>query len=244
MEGHRGRRLTSLIFNRAVHRLRGRTDRKEEMPVTPVDTRRVQQVSDFLASIAILSNAVNELLVEGFREQFDGPLALSQYKLLRLIRYADTVRISDVATCLGVSTAATSKAVERLVRRGLLYRAHLAGDRRASSLHLTSAGRQLLDRSEAVHRRLLSDIFADCGAETLAGTADLLDRLAMEILNQPGRAPEPCLRCGVHFRDRCLLRGTPSRICHGRPHEGAHPDADPANQGVEPYGTAGSEDGV
>jgi len=214
------------------------------MAGSQLDDQRVQQVADFLASINILSNTVSELLVERFRDEFGSTLTMSQYKLLRMIRHTDAERISDVAVYLGVSTAAASKAVERLVRRDLMYRAHLAGDRRANSLQLTSQGRVLLSRYEGIHRRLLAEIFPDCRPQTFSQTTDLLDRLSIGILNKPGQAPELCLRCGVYLRDRCLLRSVPSRICHSHLRNASHRGDGPDNQGVDHDGDAGGEDGI
>jgi len=213
------------------------------VPTSPFDDERVQQVADFLGSLNILTNAVSELLVEHFRDEAGSTLTIPQYKLLRMIRHTDAERISDVAVFLGVSTTAASKAVERLVRRSLLSRAPQAGDRRASRLQLTTEGRELLDRYEAVHHRLLARIFPRSLPQTFAQTATLLDRLSMDILNQPGTAPETCLRCGVYFRDKCLLRRSPLRICHSHLRHADRHRAGPANQGVEHHGHVGGEDG-
>ena len=81
------------------------------------------------------------------------------------------LRLSDVATVLGVSTATTSDAVRVLVQKGLVDKAKDPNDGRAVRLELTEAGRRLVPHAE--HWR---HIFVDAAGE-LDGDEreDLLD---------------------------------------------------------------------
>ncbi len=73
---------------------------------------------DFLGSTHVFTSAVEEILEKGILEEIAGKrLTLSQFKLLRMVALTDARTISDVALFLGVSNAAASKAVDKLVRR-------------------------------------------------------------------------------------------------------------------------------
>jgi hypothetical protein len=113
-----------------------------------------------------------------------------------------------------VSNAAASKAVDRLVRRGLVRRTEAAADRRAVELSLTPEGRTLLAQYEAATNQVLKDVFGSLPQDKLQETAAFLDDLSTRMVKE-GRTREGiCLRCGIHFRDRCLLRQSVGRNCY------------------------------
>ena len=122
--------------------------------------------------------------------------------------------ITEVAAFMGVSNAAASKAVDRLVRRGLLSRREAQEDRRAVEVALTEQGRRLLDRYEMVTATTLEEIFGDISADGLQRTADLLDELSLRLVEQENGSDALCFRCGIYFREKCLLRSQGPRSCH------------------------------
>ena len=91
-------------------------------------------VHDFLGSAQIFTNAVNDLMEEQLHEVTDEQLTFSQLKLLKMVSLTDNYTVSDVAAFLGVSNAAASRAVDRLVKRELVDRAEAEADRRAVRL--------------------------------------------------------------------------------------------------------------
>ena len=98
-------------------------------------------IDDFLGSVNIFSTSVHELLERQLKDITKSPITFSQLKLLNLVALTEGHTIGDVAAFLGVSNAAASKAVDRLVRRQLLLREEAAADRRAVKLSVTQAGR-------------------------------------------------------------------------------------------------------
>jgi len=175
---------------------------------------RVQTVSDFLASLNILFCTVNELLVNRLRDELGDELTIPQYRLIKLIDRTRAQRVGTVASFLGVSNAAASKAVERLVRRNLLRRIESADDRRISGLTLTEKGKTLLARYERVHHDTLSRLFRDDPSAALSQAAQFVDRLSVEVLHEENVGKEACFRCGIYFREQCLLRNITERTCY------------------------------
>lgn len=176
-------------------------------------------INDFLGSVRILSTTIDEWMEQELREVTDDRVTPSQLKVLKLVARTNARRIGDVADFLAVSNAAASKAVDRLVRRGLLRRQEAAADRRAVELSLTTEGRTLLAQYEAATSQVLKDLFGGLDQERLTDTARFLDQLSTEVV-KTGRVRDGiCLRCGIHFRDRCILRQSVGKNCYFHLHK-------------------------
>lgn len=170
-------------------------------------------ISDFLGSANIFMSAVNNVLEERLLKQAGGQLTVSQAKLLRLVNLTDAQTIGDVAAFLGISNAAASKAVDKLVRRNLVRRKEGETDRRSIHVSLTELGRNLLDPYYAARQKKLEEIFGQVSPEELRKAADLLNRLSTLIVDHSAQAEEICLQCGMYFPERCLLRELEGRNC-------------------------------
>ncbi len=177
-------------------------------------TGRTQLIQDVLGSAHIFSSAVDDLMQERLHAVIGVQLTFSQLKLLKLIAQSEACNISQVAAFLGVSSAAASKAVDRLVRRDLLRRTEAEGDRRAVEIALTVEGNRLLGEYEKVTSQTLEEIFGEVVPERLREIADSLDHLSLRLIDHDLDGAEACFRCGIYFRDKCLLRGRPNRNCH------------------------------
>ena len=178
----------------------------------------VGTINDFLGSVRILSTTIDEWMEEELKESTKDRVTASQLRVLKLVARTNARRIGDVADFLAVSNAAASKAVDRLVRRGLVRRAEAASDRRAVELSLTTEGRTLLAQYEAATAQVLKEVFGSLPQEQLADTAAFLDQLSTRMVKEGRTRDGICLRCGIHFRDRCLLRQTVGRDCYFHQH--------------------------
>jgi len=118
-----------------------------------------------------------------------------------------------VALFLGISPAAASKAVDKLVRRKLLRRTEAQPDRRAIQLSLTESSRRLLAAYETARDRELARLFRGFSSAELHRAAGLLDRLSAGLFDHSAGPDEVCFQCGVYFRDECLLRKLTRRTC-------------------------------
>jgi len=175
---------------------------------------RTSIINDFLASMHIFSSAIDELMAEQLHEELGGALTIPQLKLMKLIAKTKIGSLSEVAAFLGVSNAAASKAVDRLVRRGHVTRKESTDDRRATRLELTENGKDLLDKYEAAQNRVLEGLFRQFMPEDFIETAELLDQLSCDIVENEHGPDQLCFRCGIYFRDKCLLRNVAPRICY------------------------------
>jgi DNA-binding MarR family transcriptional regulator len=117
-----------------------------------------------------------------FRSVMELDLSVSQICTLFLVDAADhDPALHELAGELGLSVAATGRAVDTLVRIGLAERHEDAADRRVKRVTLTPAGRELVDRLTA-GRREDTRRFAE--ALTEDERLGLVEALA-PILNRP-----------------------------------------------------------
>ncbi len=175
---------------------------------------QIRAVDDFLGSAHVFASAVSEVIEARLLRDVAGDrITVSQLKLLKLVAITDAQTIGDVALFLGVSNAAASKAVDKLVRRKLLRRDEGQKDRRVIHLSLTAASRRVLAAYDQAKQRTLAGLFRDFSEQDLRRTADLLDRLSADMVDHSGKAEEMCLQCGIYFRERCLVRQIVKRNC-------------------------------
>lgn len=174
-------------------------------------------VADFVGSAHLFSSALTEVLqARLLREAGGGALSLSNLKLLQLLAVTKTQTVSELAAFLGVSGAAASKMVERLVQSGWLSRAAGTQDRRAAHVSLTSQAQKLLATYEQLRQKKLPEIFRKASRRQLREMAQLMDQITVEILNHSTQAGEICLHCGIYFRNKCLVRDLDGRSCFYR----------------------------
>lgn len=187
--------------------------------------RTTELINDFLRSTHLFASAVGEVVEKKVLGEVVGSaLTFSQFKLLKLVSLTDAHTIGDVAAFLGVSNAAASKAVDTLVRRGLLSRTEKEADRRAVQLSLTDASRRLLAAYDTAKNRKLAKVFHQFSPVELRRTAELLDRLSVGIVDHHAGPEQICLQCGIYFREKCLVRQLTRRSCFYQRHRGQeHP---------------------
>jgi DNA-binding MarR family transcriptional regulator len=171
-------------------------------------------VNELLGSANVFVAALSGVMEQNLLADIAGrQLTLSQLKILKLLDLTEAHNVGDVAAFLGVSNAAASKAVDRLVRRKYLKRTEARSDRRSSDLSLAVAGRKLLDKYESAKRRQLAKVFADLDPEDLRRTTDFLERLTKGIVVNSGNPEEICLQCGIYLQKRCLVREVARAEC-------------------------------
>lgn len=175
---------------------------------------QIERIQQVMGASHIFCTTVNEMLERSLEEASDEQLVLSQVKLLLLIaRPEQRFKVTDVAEFLGVTNAAASRAIDRLVQRGLIDRSVSLEDRRAVDLSLTAASRALLDRFTEIRNRELLRVLGDFPKDKLEQAAELLDELSVRLAELETEEEERCLRCGIHFRDGCVMRDVLGREC-------------------------------
>ncbi|MGA2821231.1 MAG: MarR family transcriptional regulator [Anaerolineales bacterium] len=85
-------------------------------------------------------------------------LSSSQMNVLMRLHFGGKSDVTDIAAGMGVTNAAASQTVDRLVQRKLLERTEDPIDRRFKQITLTAQGQTLVERSFEARRRWMDEM--------------------------------------------------------------------------------------
>ncbi|HVR04400.1 MAG TPA: MarR family winged helix-turn-helix transcriptional regulator [Solirubrobacteraceae bacterium] len=109
-----------------------------------------------------------------------------EFALLRAVGSREGDSQQAVGERLGVPASRMVALVDELEGRRLLERRRSPRDRRAHALHLTPAGRKLLEQATGLAASLERELTQDLDAEERAELIALLDRVAVRLGVPPG----------------------------------------------------------
>jgi len=104
-------------------------------------------------------------------------ISMPQMHTLMRLYHEGACGVSDVGAQLGVTNAAASQMIERLVQQGLVERTEDVHDRRVKHLSLTARGRALVQKGIEARRRWMDDLPKMLSAERQAAIVAALDYL-------------------------------------------------------------------
>ncbi len=158
----------------------------------------------FLRSGHVLRSLLREFLEEGFLHRVcKHRLTRSQFCFLKLITANADLQVGELARCLGVSPAASSKNLDRLERLGLVCRETSDHDRRVILLRPTAEGEALVRDYERLKAAHLAPVLDSLGREKTELLCDLLEEVCGEMLARAEIPRETCMRCAGYFRPQC-----------------------------------------
>ena len=158
----------------------------------------------FLRSGHVLRSLLREFLEEDFLQQVcRHRLTRSQFCFLKLITANSDLQVGELARCLGVSPAASSKNLDRLERLGLVYRETSDQDRRAILLKASAEGEELVRDYENLKAARLEPVIDSLGREKTEQLCDLLEEVCVGMLARAENPRETCLRCAGYYRPDC-----------------------------------------
>ena len=135
-------------------------------------------------------------LIEGHVPEFtEVGVTMAQAKVLYVVAAAGELRMSELASRLGVGMSAASEQVDRLVDLGFLTRRSDAADRRQVVVTTTPAAVELLERFRELNQRQLRELLERLDADELAVVdrsieifANAMDRTATVTDNRGDRS--------------------------------------------------------
>ncbi len=114
----------------------------------------------------------------------DSGISMQQLGVLMYLQRSGKCGISKIGSDMGVTNAAASQMIERLLQQGLLQREEDPNDRRVRNVVLTEKGHQLVDESIQVRLSWLDELAQlltpDQQAE-VTGALDLLTQAAQQL---------------------------------------------------------------
>ena len=107
--------------------------------------------------------------------------------VLRVLHWAGSLPMSDLARRLEVDQSTLSRQVRPLEDDGLVERTAGEADKRVAVLRLSASGRKVLDRIHRLRRRDLEVVLAGWTDDDRAELARLLDRFRASMTASPER---------------------------------------------------------
>jgi DNA-binding MarR family transcriptional regulator len=114
----------------------------------------------------------------------DSGLSMQQLGALFFLHHKGTRGVSDFGGDLGVTSAAASQMIERLVQQGLLERSEDAHDRRVKQIVLTARGKELVEQSMQARQSWMEELTHALTPEQQQGiiaSLNLLTETAQEM---------------------------------------------------------------
>lgn len=187
--------------------------------------------SELLQNLMLLARVTQIVLQdEVLKDVPDGELSQVRLSILRLLRRRERQSVNDLARFLGLTKAAASQNVERLVRVGLVERREDPNDRRGVWVTLTARGQRILEEVEKEQRRVLEKAMHGFEAGSLRHLSAAMRSLALSLLNQNGEEITGCLQCCAYDSPGCVCDGEDwaCQYMSSRPQPASAGAADPA----------------
>jgi DNA-binding MarR family transcriptional regulator len=112
-------------------------------------------------------------------------LSASQVNTLMRLYHQDVCGVTDIAQSLGISNAASSQLVDKLVGYGLIDRKEDVHDRRVRQITLTQQGRELIRAGMTAWRAWMEDLTTTLSKEDQAAIT-----AALKLLTEASRRLE------------------------------------------------------
>jgi DNA-binding MarR family transcriptional regulator len=119
----------------------------------------------------------------GFMEETG--LSFSQLNILMRLFHGGRCGVSEIGERLGITNAAASQSIDRLVNLGLIKRSEDPEDRRAKQLALTQAGQALIEKSVEVRSQWVEGL-----TEALTSAQQDMIITALTLLTEAARKTE------------------------------------------------------
>jgi MarR family transcriptional regulator, 2-MHQ and catechol-resistance regulon repressor len=120
-------------------------------------------------------------------------MVMSDFGVLEALLHRGPLSAKQLGAKVLLTSGSVTAAIDRLAQRGLVRREDDAHDRRACIVHLTTAGRRLIERAFAQHRTEMEEALANFATDERRALLPLLRRLgriAEESTAKAGRAAE------------------------------------------------------
>jgi MarR family transcriptional regulator, organic hydroperoxide resistance regulator len=155
-------------------------------PLPPRAVPALPPVLEFLQALWRLNHALE---VTSSEMQRTTGVTAQQRMVLRIVGHLGTVPAGTLSTLLHVHPGTLSAALRRLEGRGLLVRQRASHDARRILVALTPRGMALLATSEGSVEQGAATVLAGSDAASVAGTLQLMERLAETLEHRAGDGP-------------------------------------------------------
>ncbi|MCK9595468.1 MAG: MarR family transcriptional regulator [Candidatus Omnitrophica bacterium] len=117
-------------------------------------------------------------------ELASGHITLPQFFILNMLQCRNESRMTDIARALGVTTAAATGIVGRLVKSGYTQRVYDEKDRRVIKIRLQPKGGDLANKLNKQKKQNVIDIFGKVSEEERANFLKTITRIGEILMHE------------------------------------------------------------
>lgn len=185
--------------------------------------------NDLLRHFHVLSHAIQSILQNSIAASVSGgTLSFRQVSLLVLVSSKGGHLVGDIVHFLGVSYAAASQTVDKLVKMNLLTLETDPRDRRVKRISVTEKGARIARQFLEEQKRRIQRVIDQYDPENLKRLSDGMADMATLLMTAPADKEQPvCLQCGIFDVNGCVLDGETEATCPYQSHWDNH--AQPEN---------------
>jgi MarR family transcriptional regulator, 2-MHQ and catechol-resistance regulon repressor len=125
----------------------------------------------------ILMKAHESLRRHAERQIHSLGIGFSDFAALEVLLHKGPLPVNEIGRRVRLTSGSMTTAVDRLERKGMVERKNDPGDRRARVVHLTEAGRKLIEAAFAEHEAAMERAASGLTPEERTEAAELLKRL-------------------------------------------------------------------
>lgn len=134
-------------------------------------------------------------------------LAPSKVQILRLLALQGHQTPTQISHFLSVTRSAVTQLVDSMVEAGLVRRSDRDGDRRSSSIQLSSKGQKLVAKLEEEQLQIVRNAWRASGAANCETWVEMLTDISNSLTEAVGDLEQRCYQCGAYADGSCVLVG-------------------------------------
>jgi MarR family transcriptional regulator, 2-MHQ and catechol-resistance regulon repressor len=132
----------------------------------------------------VLWKAYESLHIHATRHIHSLGIGFSDFAVLEVLLHKGPTAVNAIGEMVHLTSGSITSAVDRMEARGLVERRSHATDRRARVVHLTPAGRKLIECAFADHEAAMERATAGLTPEERAQAIELLKKLGLHARGQ------------------------------------------------------------
>ena len=142
-------------------------------PPSPADALQLERFLPY--RLSVLSNRLSSAIAQVYSQRFG--LAITEWRVIAVLERFPGLSANEVAQRTAMDKVAVSRAVARLLERGLLHRETHGDDRRRSVLELSEAGRKVYAEVAPLALSYERELLAPLSEDERLQFSRMLDRL-------------------------------------------------------------------
>jgi DNA-binding MarR family transcriptional regulator len=131
--------------------------------------------------LSVLSNTVSRAIAGVYAERYG--LSIPEWRVIAVLQYFPGASSGELGEKTGMDNVAVSRAVNHLVRGGLITRRAHDSDKRRIVLHLSEDGQRVYDEITPLALRYEAKLIEGLSAEERSRLKDLLRKLTEQAKN-------------------------------------------------------------